>query len=175
MQKEKDNSVKIRLWSEEDLPLLQHLMGDPKMTEHLGGAESSEKIQQRHTKYCNLCNTNTGKMFAILYGEQDIPVGSIGYWEKTWLDMLVWETGWSVLPEFQGLGIATLATKIIIERVRAEERHPFLHAFPSIKNGASNAICKKVGFRLLGQYDFEYPIGNLMTCNDWQVDLFAST
>ena len=89
--------------------------------------------------------------------------------------MVVWETGWSVLPEFQGLGIATLATKIIIERVRAEERHPFLHAFPSIKNGASNAICKKVGFRLLGQYDFEYPIGNLMTCNDWQVDLFAST
>ena len=93
MQKEKDSSVKIRLWSEEDLPLLQRLMSDPKMTEHLGGAESSEKIQQRHTKYCNLRDKNTGKMFVILYGEQDIPVGSIGYWEKHGLIWLYGKQG----------------------------------------------------------------------------------
>jgi hypothetical protein len=35
-------AVRLREWSERDLPLLHQTMGDPAMTEHLGGAESAE-------------------------------------------------------------------------------------------------------------------------------------
>jgi RimJ/RimL family protein N-acetyltransferase len=85
----------------------------------------------------------------------------------------VWECGWNVLPEFQGQGIATRATAELIKFVRAEQTHRYLHAFPSINNDPSNAICSKLGFTLLAEYEFEYPPGNYMRCNDWRFDLFS--
>jgi RimJ/RimL family protein N-acetyltransferase len=33
--------------------------------------------------------------------------GSVGYWEKDWRSGTVYETGWMVLPEHQGLGLAS--------------------------------------------------------------------
>ena len=99
-------------------------------------------------------------------------VGSIGYWEKEWQGDQVWETGWSILPEFQGRGIATAAAALIVVRARAEQQFRFLHAFPSLDNPASNAICRRAGFALRGPVDFEYPPGTLMRCNDWRYDLF---
>ncbi len=81
--------VRLEPWGEGDLPLLRRLMGEPAMTEHLGGLESEEK----------------------------------------------------------------------------------LHAFPSVENAPSNAICPKLGFELLGEHDFEYPPGHPMRCNDWRLDL----
>jgi RimJ/RimL family protein N-acetyltransferase len=42
------------------------------------------------------------------------------------------------------------------ERARAEGRHRFKHAFPSVTNPPSNAICRKLGFTLKGELDFEY-------------------
>ena len=47
----------------------------------------------------------------------------------------------------------------------------FLHAFPSVANAASNAVCRKVGFVELGECDFEYPAGHPIRCNDWRLDL----
>jgi RimJ/RimL family protein N-acetyltransferase len=49
-----------------------------------------------------------------------------------------------------------------------------VHAFPSVDNAPSNAICRKLGFTLLdGAIEFEYPPGNLLRCNDWRFDLDA--
>jgi RimJ/RimL family protein N-acetyltransferase len=48
-----------------------------------------------------------------------------------------------------------------------------VHAFPSVANAASNAICRKLGFTLLGEYQVEYPPGHPLTINDWRLDLFA--
>jgi RimJ/RimL family protein N-acetyltransferase len=47
-----------------------------------------------------------------------------------------------------------------------------MHAFPSVDNPASNAICRKLGFTLLGARDFEFPPGSFMRCNDWRLELF---
>ena len=173
MAHNKPIDVHLRLWSDDDLPLLMRLMGDPAMTEHLGGPESAEKICERHQRYCQ--NNVDGKdpMFAIIVEPEGIATGSIGYWEKEWFDEPIWETGWSVLPEFQGYGIATQATALIVERARLEKKFRFLHAFPSVHNAASNAICRKSGFLFRGFLNFEYPPGNMMCCNDWSFDLFA--
>ena len=112
-----------------------------------------------------------GQMFVIVVGEGREPAGSIGYWEHEWQGETVWETGWHVLPEFQGQGIATQATALIIRLAAAERRHRSLHAFPSIDNGPSNAVCRKAGFTLLGHHEFEYPTGHQMDCNDWAITL----
>jgi RimJ/RimL family protein N-acetyltransferase len=52
---------------------------------------------------------------------------------------------------------------------------PVLHAFPSISHPASNAVCRKAGFVLIGPADFEYPPGRPMRVNDWRFDLSQAT
>jgi RimJ/RimL family protein N-acetyltransferase len=166
--------VDLRPWSDGDLPLLERLMGDPAMTAHLGGPEPAAKIRERHERYLGLGDSGKGRMFAIVVGPQRFAAGSVGYWEREWQGQRVWETGWSVLPEFQGQGIATRATAAVVERARAEGKHRFIYGYPSNDNGPSNAICRKVGFTLEGQDTYEYPpgSGNLLRCNNWRLDLF---
>ena len=61
----------------------------------------------------------------------------------------------------------------MIAVARAEKRLRFVHAYPSVDNAPSNGICRKLGFTLLEECEFEYPKGSLMRCNDWRLDLFA--
>jgi RimJ/RimL family protein N-acetyltransferase len=110
-------------------------------------------------------------MFRIIATLTGQAVGSVGYWEREWRGQWVYETGWAVLPEFQGQGFASLATGRVIEIALSVDRHHFLHAFPSVDNKLSNAIRGKLGFALLGDCRFEYPPGRFMRCNDWRPDL----
>lgn len=167
-------TVDIRPWSAHDLALLARLTGDPDMTEYLGGPETPEKIRNRHERYCQSSQSGVDSMFVIVVGAERTAAGSIGYWQKTWQGQQVWETGWSVVPEFQGQGIATQAIAKVVQRATRERTYRFLHAFPAVENGPSNALCRKAGFTFQGQVDFEYPPGHLMHCNDWCLDLFAA-
>jgi RimJ/RimL family protein N-acetyltransferase len=167
-------SVRLEPWGKDDLPLLRRIMGDPAMTEHLGGPETEEKLAERQARYEREGDPGSGRMFKIIDESTGEPAGSVGYWEKEWRGGTVYETGWSVLPGFQGRGIAAAATRQVIEAARAENRHRYLHAFPSIENAPSNAICRKLGFELLEERDFEYPPGNRLRCNDWRLDLLPS-
>jgi RimJ/RimL family protein N-acetyltransferase len=76
-----------------------------------------------------------------------------------------------VVPEFQGRGIAVAATRQAIALARHDHKHRFMHAFPNMDNAPSNAICRRLGFELLGACEFEFPKGHAMTCNDWRLDL----
>ena len=163
--------MELHPWSDGDLPLLEKLLGNPSMMEHLGGPETEAQIRKRHQRYLRLPETD--HMFKIALASTSESVGSIGYWEKKWRDQLVYETGWSILPSYQGRGIATSAGELVIAHARMENRHRFLHAFPSVENPASNAICRKLGFTLLEACDFEYPPGHTLRCNDWRFDLFV--
>jgi RimJ/RimL family protein N-acetyltransferase len=167
-------TIQLRRWSEADLPLLHQLLGDPVMTEHIGGAETSTQIEQRHQRYLNLTDPERDQMFAILVGVDAAPAGSIGYWEREGEGEVVYETGWSVLPAFQGQGIATKGIAALLMMLRPIAKHRYVHAYPSINNAPSNAICRKAGFTLVGEEDFEYPKGHWMRCNDWRYDLQQS-
>ena len=160
-------------WGAGDLPLLERLLGDPAMTEHLGGPESPEKLRERQQRYVRLVDTPNDRMFKIVVPATGEGIGSVGYWEKDWRDAIVYETGWSVLPAFQGQGIAKAATARMIAMLGPVRQHRYLHAFPSVDNPASNAICRALGFTLLEALDFEYPPGNQLRCNDWRLDLTA--
>jgi RimJ/RimL family protein N-acetyltransferase len=157
-------------WGTGDRPLLEKLLGDPAMTEHLGGPESPEKIGARQKRYEQMA-PETGRVFKIVDEESGEAAGSVVYWEREWHGQMVWEIGWSVLPAFQGRGIAGAATAKAIDDARAQGKHRYMHAFPSVGNGPSNALCRKLGFALVEERDFEYPKGHFMRCNDWRLDL----
>jgi len=139
------------------------------MMEHLGGPESIEQILKRHQRYLQI--GDKGCMFSIIPFPEAKAAGSVGYWQKVQNDEFVYEIGWSVLPSFQGKGIASHAVMALIEKIKAERKYKYIHAFPSITNPASNAICRKLGFNLISECEFEYPPGSFMQCNDWCLEL----
>jgi RimJ/RimL family protein N-acetyltransferase len=163
--------VILEPWGSGDLPLLERLMGDPRMTEHLGGPETPDQLRERQGRYERLEDGN--HMFKIVDVVSDAGVGSVGFWTKEWRDQQVYEVGWMVVPEFQGRGIAVAATAQAIERAKRDDLHRLMHAFPNVDNAPSNAICRRLGFELLASCDFEFPKGHVMTCNDWRLDLRA--
>ena len=156
--------IQLEPWADEDLGLLQRL-NTPEIWAHLGGPETDEQVLKRHDRYL-VIETGAGGMFTVTL--DGVTAGSIGFWEREWQDETVYETGWNVLPEFQGKGVATAAAKAIVDRASAAGRHRWLHAYPSVDNPASNAICRKAGFTFAGEHDFEYPKGSFMRCNDWR-------
>ena len=166
-------SIRLEPWGSDDLPLLRRLLGDPAMTEHLGGPESEEKLAERQGRYEAAADSDTTWVFKIVDDDTGEAVGSVAYWEREWRGDAVWEIGWSVALEFQGRGIAGRATAQALDHARGRNRHRFVHAYPSVDNEPSNAICRKLGFELLGATEFEYPKGHLMQCNDWRFDLSA--
>jgi hypothetical protein len=60
------SGVRIEPWGPDDFSLVEKVMGDPRMTEHLGGPESPEKLADRHERYVALAGTGTGLMFKIV-------------------------------------------------------------------------------------------------------------
>lgn len=170
-------TVRLTPWSEDDFALLR-AANAPELMDHLGGPETEEELVKRHRRYVELSadRTGRGRMYRVVAtagtgAHAGRAVGTVGFWEQLWDGEPVYETGWSVLPAFQGHGYATAATLAVVEAARAERRHRSLHAFPSVDNGPSNGVCRKAGFTLLGERDFEYPPGNPIRSNDWRLDL----
>ncbi|MGW7637855.1 GNAT family N-acetyltransferase [Streptomyces decoyicus] len=163
--------VRIEPWTAADLDLLRRTNA-PEMTAHLGGPETEEQLLARHARYLDL--RGAGQMFRIVLDPEGAVAGSIGFWEREQQGEKVYETGWGVLPEFQGRGIAVAAAREVIAAARAEGRHRSLHAFPSVEHAASNAVCRKAGFALVGERAFEYPKGHMMRSNEWRLDLTAA-
>jgi RimJ/RimL family protein N-acetyltransferase len=159
--------ITLRPWTNDDLWLLHATLGNPAMMEHLGGIESAEQIERRHARFLS-----SHDMFTVWNG--DTVVGSVGFWEKTWLGDEVYEAGWMILPQYAGRGLATEAAREVASLARKESKRRFLHAFPNVENAASQAVCRNAGFTNLGEHTFEYPKGHWMRCNDWCIDLFAT-
>lgn len=166
-----DGPVTLETWSAGDSGILERC-NTLEAKRYIGGPETPEKLLDRHRRYQAYSVPGETRMFRISH--DGLGAGSIGYWERTWQGGLVYETGWAVVPDLQGHGIAGKATALLIEVLLGEHRHRYLHAFPAPDNPASNAICRKLGFELMGECDFEYPPGNVMRSNDWRFDLEAS-
>lgn len=165
--------IRIEPWAEGDLDLLRRINA-PEMKRHLGGPETDEQVVARHERYVNMAGTGNGRVFRVVLLPEREPAGSIIYWEREWRGETVYEMGWSILPAYQGRGLATAAVAAAVADARAQGRHRYVHAYPSVDNAASNGVCRRAGFELLGEHDFEYPPGHPMRCNDWRIDLTAA-
>ena len=126
--------VRLEPWSEGNLGLIERLLGDPAMTVHLGGPESSAKLADRQARYERDAN-----QFQIVVAPGE-------------------RVGWSDSGS---------------RAARAEGRHGSVYAFPSVHNAPSNAVCRKAGFALLGECEFEHPPGSVIRGNEWRIDLRA--
>ncbi len=173
------SEVRLVPWTEDDFQLLVRLNA-PEMTEHLGGPETPEQLELRHKRYVAAAESGTSHgtekanaayVFKAILEAEGVVVGGVNFWDREWNGEQVYEMGWGVVPEFQGRGIASAAVAQAVELARATKRRSAIHAFPSVDNGPSNGICRKVGFELLGETRFEYPKGHWMLCNDWVLRL----
>ncbi len=164
------SDVAIRQYSECDFDMLCELLGDPEMTQFLGGPESLEALQARHQRYL-AADPATNGIFTVILG--DVEVGWVGFWEIEWEGEPGWECGWHVRVSFQRQGIATAAATLALRSAAARRRHRWMHAFPSLNNVASNALCRTIGFELLGEADVEYPKGSMMHAAHWRFDLHS--
>ena len=162
--------VVIEPWTDADLELLRRI-NTPEMKAHLGGPETEEQVLARHGRYLRFPEAGQGCMFSVRLRESGEAVGSVGYAEKVWRGEPIFEMGWNVLPKFQGRGLAAQAAAAAAANAARTGGLRWLHAFPSVGNKASNAVCRRVGFELVGECDFEFPPGQLMRSNDWRLDL----
>ncbi len=162
----------IRPYSAGDMWVLEKTLGAATQMEHLNGPESREQIQKRHERYLAMsADPQGGCMYTITVGPS--AAGNVGYWETDWEGEKAWETGWFVLPEFQGQGVATQAMKLMIQLVSRRSGRRCLVAFPSTDNGPSNAVARKLGFELVREMDVEYPrnSGKFLHNNAWRLRL----
>ncbi|MCF2527914.1 GNAT family N-acetyltransferase [Yinghuangia soli] len=169
--------MRLELWQDtpEHLGLLvRH--NAPEMTDHLGGPETDEKVRERNVRYAALAGKDGRRMFRIMVPADggEAAAGTVGYWEREWHGATVWEAGWGVLPEFQGRGLAAAAVTALLAEAKAHGKHRLVHAYPAVDHPASNGVCRKAGFTLLGAEQFEYPVGHFMQCNDWQYALWPA-
>jgi len=163
-------TVSLQPWTEADLPLLMRLNA-PAMMSHLGGPETAEQLAMRHRRYVEAAILDTTYVFSIVIDPGRLPVGQVAFWDRSWREEAVFEMGWSVVLEYQGHGIGSRGAALALALASQTGKHRFLHAFPSVDNVASNAICRKLGFVLLEECDLEYPPGHAMRCNSWRFDL----
>jgi RimJ/RimL family protein N-acetyltransferase len=159
--------VKLARYGESDLWLTRVLETDPEVMKELGGPNSDEVIEAAHRK--RLVVAASDWWFTIVPEEGTRPVGTIGVWPIEWEGAPAYETGWMLLPPFQGRGLATQALALLLERARADPAIDAIHAFPGKANAASNALCRRFGFALIGEYEAHYA-GSILQTNHWRLD-----
>ncbi|PJN21185.1 GNAT family N-acetyltransferase [Kitasatospora sp. CB02891] len=166
--------VRLDPWSDSRFALLERI-NTPLMRRHVGGPETPEQLLHRHRRYLELPALG-GVMYAVL--ADGAPAGSIAYHRRDWQGEEIYETGWNVLPEFQGRGLALAAGRLMLAALReaaaADRTAPgALHAFPAADNAPSNALCARLGFTDAGPCEFEYPRGSgrFLHSNDWRLAL----
>jgi hypothetical protein len=63
-----------------------------------------------------------------------------------------------------------VAGSMLVERARGSRRWGVVHAFPTVTNGASNGICRSLGFTLAGHRHAQFA-GRTLFTNHWRLDL----
>lgn len=169
--------ITLHPWSADDLDLLRRA-NTPELMDQMGGVETDEQVIARHERYLRLQSEGTGFQFRIEIPGHPEGVGMVGYWHREHpgvpgLEPAL-EAGWSVEAAYRGQGIAPAAVLAMLDAARAAGETLPVHAYPRVDNPASNAVCRKAGFTLLGEEDFEVRPGRVLHTNDWVVELVAA-
>lgn len=145
---------------------------DPVMMAELGGPLPRDGIEAK-------VETDVRKTRADVYwvsmivpdgAEPDTVAGNVTLWShEDGDDAGLSEIGWMVLPEYQGRGLAKRAVRALLERACDDGRWGVIHAFPGVTNAASNALCRSIGFTLVGERDVTFA-GRVLRANHWRID-----
>lgn len=157
--------MQLARYTDADLALSEALETDPVVMRELGGPVDPARLPVVHAR-----RVGEPWYFTIVPEPPGPAAGTIGIWEKELDGLTIHETGWMVLPAFQGRGIASRALGLLIERARSAGEIPSMHAFPPSSNAPSNALCRRFDFTLRGEHDFVYA-GRTLRCNHWVLEL----
>ena len=161
-------NITLTLITPEDLDLTLALEGSREVMRFLGGPRDHENIVRIHQRRIDLHALGEASMYKITVDGQ--PAGNVGIWQTEHEGHTVHEMGWLLLPEFHGRGIATVAAQRLLDQARANPDIRAVHAFPGVDNAASNRICEKLGFTLLGEIAIDFA-GRPLHCNNWRTVL----
>jgi len=141
---------------------------DPEVMSELGGPVPREEIPALHQR--RLDGVAADPWWFVIVTDDGEPAGEIGIWETEHDGATVHETGWMLAREFHGRGLASAALAELLDRARGEPRFQQIHAWPGVTNPASNALCRKFGFELLGEEVGGYR-GAILRVNHWVLQL----
>jgi RimJ/RimL family protein N-acetyltransferase len=154
----------------DDLPLYARMLSDPEMMAELGGPVPDEGMEAKLREIVR--GVEDGSVwYSVIVPDEDssAAAGSVCIWTSEADGEPQSEIGWMVLPEYQGRGLATEATRAMLERARDEGKWGAIHAHPGVTNGPSNAICRKLRFRKVGEREVEFR-GRPLRTNHWVLD-----
>jgi RimJ/RimL family protein N-acetyltransferase len=163
-------TVKLIPYGEEDLWLTEALELDPDVMRELGGPRPKEELPGVHERRVGAKVDGEDWWFKIVAAPGDEAIGTIGIWPNETDGEAVYEAGWMLLPAHQGRGLASAALGMLLDRARAAGRFGEIHAFPGATNGASNALCRKFGFKLLGERETVFR-DRMLKVNHWVLAL----
>ncbi len=152
----------------DDVELYVRMRCDPAMMTELGGPQDAERMPAKVAS--DVSDVAAGRAWIrMVVPEPDRPedvAGSVVIWEHDGIE----EMGWMVLPEHQGKGVAKAAVQMLLDEARTTGRWGVVHAYPGVTNAPSNALCRSVGFHLVGEEQIEFA-GRWFPCNHWEIDL----
>ena len=157
--------MELAPYTDADMWLVEALETDPRVMADLGGPRLRDEIPGIHGRRLDH-GPNKGWYLKIVPEPGAPPVGAIMIWRSDWDGTAIAEVGWTILFEHQGKGYGSAALAALLDFVRREGGWGDLHAFPGVTNGASNALCRKFGFELIGETDIEYA-GRTLRANHW--------
>lgn len=144
---------------------------DPVMMAELGGPVPREGIEDKVKRDVESAWAGHSWIEMIVPDDArpEVVAGSVVIWSHTDDGETLSEIGWMVLPEFQRRGLAKWAVRTLLERARNERRWGVVHAFPGVTNVPSNALCRSLGFTLVGDREVVFA-GRRLQSNHWQID-----
>ncbi|MDX6287459.1 MAG: hypothetical protein QOG53_2944 [Frankiales bacterium] len=139
------------------------------MMADLGGPQRPDDMPAKVARDVELTEADGAWVLMIVPGEDpSVVAGTVALWPHEG-DSPKSEIGWMVLPEFQGQGLAKAAVGEVLQRARADGRWGVVHAFPSVTNVASNALCRALGFSRVAEEDLLFS-EQIFRVNHWCVD-----
>ncbi|HEX5114371.1 MAG TPA: GNAT family N-acetyltransferase [Pseudonocardiaceae bacterium] len=157
--------MRLRNVSLDDVEAYVRMRCDPAMMSELGGPLPREGIEAKVR--VDVADAEADRSWIRMIIEDDEVAGSVVLWTHD--ESGESEVGWMVLPEFQGRGLGKQAVRLLLTRAGEDGRWGLVHAYPGVTNGASNGICRSLGFTLVGQQDVVFA-GRTLRTNHWRID-----
>ncbi|MGW5093852.1 GNAT family N-acetyltransferase [Streptomyces nodosus] len=163
--------MRLRDVTPDDVDAYVRMRCDPIMMAGLGGPLPAEGMRDKVRRDARDAAADRAwiKMIVPDPATQDEVAGQVTIWSHDSGEGPFSEIGWMVLPRFQGRGLAKRAARALLERARDEDRWGVVHAFPATGNGASNGICRSLGFRFLSEQSVTFA-DRVLRSNHWTLD-----
>lgn len=162
----KSNRLSFRLVHDDDFPHIFRLQSDPHFMRFIRPAETAEApVRERMAQWEKYASENPG--FGILTLETVDNQQFVGYAVFRHLHFQPGndvEVGYSIAPEFAGKGLATEATKSMMQYGLEVMGIRQFVAYTNQLNLASNRVLEKCGFNCVGE-----EVVNDLDCFRWEI------